>query len=543
MHRHPAVESDHSIENAQALRLSEIFGYAWRYRWSAVFLSVLLVPLFAAAVFLIPAKFDSSARLLVRLGRGAVSIDPTANLSQTVSLQESRLAQVNSVKELLTSHELISRVVQQVGADRILAPYGRLETSLEAFRKAVLPDKPAAPLGALSGEEVDQQLKTEAACEKVASSVSIYAPKDAYTISLEIRTGDPFLSRDLMQAFVDQYQQYHVESHQSTGSLAFFEGETTEAKQRAQAAQEALRDAKTDRGIVDLAAAKLALGTALSTLKQNLLTTENELASTTAELASLQTQIGLLPGQIESEITRGVPRLAGSAVRQRLFDLEVAYQEAASKLTDDHPKMVSLREQLKSASEIAQAEQIDQPQTRETINPVRQQLELALKTATARLVGTQTKKESLEAQLKTLTADLAELNQHEVEVNQLAWAATLAESEYMKLAAARATARQIESLDQQQLSEISVVQPATLALKKASPRRLVLLGLTTALALMFAIGQALIRGLLAMPAPRIASAYTPSMTPAAPSQREQEWGHGEADAVPAAQSESLVGAS
>ena len=119
---------------------------------------MVLLPLFVGLVFLVPVKYDSSAQLLVRLGRGAVSIDPTANLSQTVSLQESRLSQVNSVRELLAGRELAERVVKVVGADRILAPQGILQESIASVTAKILPEKPGQPQGDLSGSEVDEQI-------------------------------------------------------------------------------------------------------------------------------------------------------------------------------------------------------------------------------------------------------------------------------------------------------------------------------------------------------------------------------------------------
>lgn len=506
-------------------------------------MTLLLIPAFTAVVFLIPVQYDSTARLLVRLGRGAVSIDSTANLSQTVSLLESRLGQVNSVKELLASRELVERVVKQIGPDRILEPHGLLETTIDSMLTEVLPNSPADPAGDYSSDEVEEQLKLEAACKAFEDNLSMSSQKDAYTINLDIRTGDPFLSRDLLRALIEEYQKFHVESHQSVGALDFFETQASQAHNRAMNAQAAIRDAKTSRGIVDLAAAKASLGTAISALKQNLLNTENDVAAATGELQNLESQINELPRQIESEVTRGIPKVAGSAMRQRLFDLEVAYQDAAAKLTPDHPKMANLREQLKTAAAIAETELGDQPQTRETINPVRQQLELAAKTTTAKLVGAQSKFRSLQEQLETLTTDLAKLNQHEVELNQLTWEATLAEGEYMKTSNARATARQIAELDKQHMSEISVVQPATLLLKKTSPKRMILLVLAGFMAISLGFGQAILRGMLVV-SREVESVGTQSTLANVPaSRRDHAWHVDDNDVEPASvgEREILIG--
>ncbi len=496
MYRQSTVQSYSLIENARVIGVKDLALAIWRFKWSALLVSLVLLPLFIAVVFLIPVKYDSNARLLVRLGRGAVSIDPTANLSTTVSLQESRLAQVNSVKDLLTGRELAERVVKAVGAERITAPHGPLETTLNALLgKLPLESQPQAG-GDLSAEQVGDQLKIEEACRKLASCLRISSPKEAYAISIDVRTGDPFLSRDLLSALIDEYQRYHVEAHRANGSLEFFEEQAEVAHRKAEESQRALRDAKIERGIVDLSAAKAALSQSLSEVKKEMLTTDSELAAVEAEIAMLQSQIDDAPEHIESEKTKGIEKLAGARVRERLYELEVAYQEAAAKYKSDHPKMMTIRDQLEAATEIAKQEGGEQPQSREVVNPVRQQLLLALQTTTAKLAGSQTKKQSLIAQIEELTSQIERLNQDEVEINQLTWEAQLAEAAYLKTAEARTTARQINALDEQFMSEISVVQPATLSLKKSTPKRLLLVMVSCMLACVLGFGQAIIRGLV-----------------------------------------------
>ncbi len=485
-----------TIEDTGALRLSDVLAYGRKYRSSVILATLLLGVLFTIAVFLVPQKFSSSARLLVRLGRGAVSIDPTANLSQTVSLQESRLAQVNSVKDLLAGRELAERVVRKVGADRILQPHSFVETTMSSAMQLISSGK-SNPIGDMSADEVAEQIKLEEACKSLAGNVKISAPKDAYTLSIDARFGDPFLARDLVQTYIDEYQKYHVESYQSTGSLGFFEAQTDAALQRAGAAQSALRDAKTSRGIVELSASKLSLGAAISGIKQSIISTDGDLAAAQAELSSLRTLIEKMPANVEAEVMHGIPKVTGTSMRQRLYDLEVSYQEAAVKYTADHPKLLALREQLSAAAKIADSEMGDQTQSREAINPIRQQLELSQRSTEARLAGITSKRSALEKQLGELTDDLALMNQDEVELNKLTWEATLAETEYLRSAATRATVRQINDLDEQNLSEISIVQPATLSLKKASPKRSILLMLAAILAVTLGYGQAVVRGMAA----------------------------------------------
>src|SRR4030067_2390325 len=59
--------------------------------------------LFLVVVGLIvfPRTYTSSARLLVRMGKESVTLDPTATLNQTVNVEGSRESEINSELEIL----------------------------------------------------------------------------------------------------------------------------------------------------------------------------------------------------------------------------------------------------------------------------------------------------------------------------------------------------------------------------------------------------------------------------------------------------------
>ncbi|MEM9646761.1 MAG: GNVR domain-containing protein, partial [Planctomycetota bacterium] len=101
--------------------------------------------------------------------------------------------------------------------------------------------------------------------------------------------------------------------------------------------------------------------------------------------------------------------------------------------------------------------------------------------------------------LEEFDAKLAELNLAEVELAKLSWEVSLTEGDFLRAAELRNKAKQIAELDRGTVSEISVVQPATLGLKKVKPRRSIMALLAIGLALGIGFGQALIRGLMADP--------------------------------------------
>ena len=65
--------------------------------------------------FLVAEIYKSEARLLVRIGRESVSLDPTATTGQVISVGQSRESEINSELEILKSRELAQKVVDAIG--------------------------------------------------------------------------------------------------------------------------------------------------------------------------------------------------------------------------------------------------------------------------------------------------------------------------------------------------------------------------------------------------------------------------------------------
>ena len=73
-----------------------------------------------AYLALAPRKFRSEAKLLVRMGRESMTIDPTATTGQFVAPAEQRDAELHAVEELLASRAMAEKIVDQFGPEVIL---------------------------------------------------------------------------------------------------------------------------------------------------------------------------------------------------------------------------------------------------------------------------------------------------------------------------------------------------------------------------------------------------------------------------------------
>ncbi len=490
---------DNSVDWFASLSLGELLSSLWKQRLSVLIVSAVMTVVLAFVVFLLPVKYDSDAQLLVRLGRNTLSSDPTSSITPTVSVQETRVSQVNSVKEMLQSRAIAEQIVDQVGAERILEPHGLVETVLQGAM-SMLPSTGGGggdgSDGGLTPEEAEAQLQKEEAIAKLQNNIEFTTAKNAYTVHVRVRSGSPYLSQELLSSLIEKYQIYHVNAYRNGGALGFFETQAEKAYQEAVAAKERVQHAKDEMGVIEIESARGALREQLSQAQRELDQVRVDLAATSSEVDRYQTEMKSIPERVKLETITGITSNTGDGMRQQLYGLEMQAKELAARLNDDHPSLRAVREQLDAATKIATSERREQPQNREAINPVYQQLEIAFRSAMVRKFGLEARRESLEKHLASLDQKIVELNKNEVVLTKLSWEATLAENVYLQNAQSRDKAKLLEALDLEGLSEISVVQPASLQLKKASPKRAILLIACVLLAGGMGIMQALIRSLL-----------------------------------------------
>tara|TARA_R110002049_G_scaffold72490_2_gene187065 strand:- start:58094 stop:59779 length:1686 start_codon:yes stop_codon:yes gene_type:complete len=490
------VKRDTEPDFLSTLTLVDIVQAAWRKRWLGSFLFLLLGGLFLTGIMLFPNRYTSSAQLLVRLGRGAVSMDPTTSLGQTVSLQESRITQVNSVVQLLSSREMRERVAKRVGPERILKPTGTLAIAtdrvmhcIKLLAGMIASPQPNVPEDGLSAQEIEQLKRLGEACEVIEDGYVVHSPEDSYTIGIDFFGHSPLLARDVVAAFVQEYPDYHVQAHHSSGSLAFFEQEARTALETANAAQQAAGKLKARHGIIELESSKSALQDELNQVERSINHNKVQLARVQAELTQLQAAMTAMPNTIESETVKGISKHSGDLIRDRFFDLELQAEELSTKLKPDHPKLTALHAQLAASRAIADQEIGQEPQVTEVINPNLQEIDLSARTAMAQRAGLIAEQEVLQEQFDRVRSDLLQLNEVGAELTKLSWDADVAESMYRRTADRLANARQIAALEQQQLSDVSIAQDATLEMKKVGPNRplLAMIGLALSAALSFCL--------------------------------------------------------
>lgn len=482
------------------LTFFDILGSIFRYKWRVMLVTCLMLIVSGAAIFLFPKKYESEAKLFVRMGRGSASLDP-ATIGQTISIQESRESEINSIVDMLESRGLAERVVDQIGQERILKKYAWVEVTAEEWSDRAV-DSLKTRIPALEGEsggevaltadEIDQKKEYELAVIEVGKNLKIDSPKKSTTIQVAYRGRTPELARDVVQAVLENYQQMHIDAYRFGGTLDFFDEQFEEQETIVAETEDLLRKAKNENSIVTMQGKQASLQAQITDVKKMQLQSEADLFASIAKVRKLQAEMDELPTDLVSEKTQGIAENATDAMRDQLYQLEIKEKELAAKFASSHPELVKLREQLKRAREVLDEQPTEREQTVVAINPIRIDIENKMLLAQAEVSSLEAKLEGLQSLENELLHRLNQVNDIEVVAFEMQRKIDIARGNHLSYAKKLEESRINSALDKQALSNVSVVAQPTLRYKHASPKRSVLALLGAVFSMICGIGVAML---------------------------------------------------
>jgi uncharacterized protein involved in exopolysaccharide biosynthesis len=442
-------------------QLHQAFAYldrAARRHWKKGAIAFLAAGLIAlAGTLLMPRHYHSEARLFVRFGREN-QVDPTAAGGQMVSLYESRESEINSLIEIFKSRAILDRVVDELGPGYILTGRGK-------------PPLPREAVSSRSAMTTPPSRAHQQAVRELERSVSISAPRKSNIITVAAQARTPQAAQQIVARLVAVYLDEHLRVHRTPGSYPFFAEQTRFSNAAWKAAAERLRDAKNRLGIVTIDGKRRELEMQLGDTAARLLANQSDLKTSAGKIAALQAQIATLPKTIVTQEVAS-PSASFDGMRQSLYLLEAQQQELAAKMNDGHPKLTAVRQQVADLRAILDKQPIQRKQATEALNPARQSLELSLLTEQSQADALRAKDRALIQQQQDLLVALSALNSHASEIEQLEQQVALAEQNHRDYAQRLEQARINRSLDEERISSLSLVQPASFVAQASGPRRM-----------------------------------------------------------------------
>lgn len=412
--------------------LSRIAAVLFRRKALISVLFTSIVATVAIVSFLLPRRYESHMKVLVKNERAGLVVSPDARNASQINGDVSE-AQVNSEIELLTSNDLLATVVRTCRLDK-------LESEGQ-------PGNSPATLG------------LERAIARLRRDLKIAPVRKANIIQITYSAATPERAATVLKELSAAYLDAHLSVHRTAGTTEFFEKQAGLYETALKEAEGKLSDFRRQNSITSISEQKdLILRKALDA-ETALHDAGTALAEASSRVKELRRQVSAQESRIVTQ-SRTLPnQYSVERLNTMLAELQNRRTQAMMKFRPDDRIVVELdqeiadtRAALDRASKLNSVEQVTD------VNPVRQNLEAELARAELQESGLKARRSSLAAIALGYRARLAQLENSTIESETLQRSMKEAEQNYLLYARKQEEARIADSLDQQKIANVAIAE-------------------------------------------------------------------------------------
>ena len=453
------------------ISLRDILTILFSQKWTIILVSGSLFTLVAILTFATPKVYRSYAKILLRIGRENVSVDPSV-VGPTIGISRNRENEINSELSIITSRNVIESVIDELGVERILAL-----------------KKPAS-------KKVSGDLRLRA-IRKIERNLSVEREKKSNNISVKFDATDPTLARDILNQIISAYQHRHIEIYRSQASLNFFQGKVDAMLQKIEKKEAVLAAFQREHELTDPGHQK-------ERLSNQIMEMENRLDQIKRRLMSLHARRNILKNELKSHqeytvTTRvaGMPNRTAEALKERLVELQIQEADIIAK----YPKTSTVRKQLliPVRESIALVQESLGKETN-TLTEETTSLDTVYQETANRLRSTAIELSELMAEQSTINPILADRREQldhlieiEYDLKKMKRDVSYDWDEYRQYRTGLQRSKVAEALDIDQISNVSIIQSATRPIHSISPDKPRDLMLGLIISIMAGIGLAFVR--------------------------------------------------
>ena len=447
----------------------EFLRVIFRHRQKMVGFFLAVVLLTTAAMLVISPVYESEAKLLIRVGRETVSMDPSV-LGPAMNVMQERSNEINSEIGILTSPYLIEQVVTDVGIAEFV--------EIDDFT-------------------ADEQTRAlEGVVGGFLNNLSASSSSDNDIITLKFRASSALLAQQTLDRLIELYLYRHIEIHGTQATPAFFEQHSAELLGKLTAAEEALETFRADSQISSIEVQKEALIAQVSEIEMTINDVNGQIDGSGARIAALQNSLDSRPEIRELNRKTGITNHAADEIKSKLIDLRMRETDLSARYPDHERALIDIRQQIRVAEQELAKERETHTEITTGIDSTAEALRLDLMTERSQLYAAKARLQSLNSELQLKQAQLSDLASDEIGLARLERDVDIADQEYREYMSRRQQADISAAMDDSQVSNVSVVQPASFSSKPVAPRRMLNLMLSILIGVFGGIGIAYFAELL-----------------------------------------------
>jgi len=450
-----------------SLSLRDGAGALFRRRGLVVFIFAAVVLGTAVVTFLLPNKYDSRMKILVKNQRVDVAITAEQTSGAAAPTVENEVSenQINSEIELLTSKDLLTQVVTDCGL---------ASTEKSWFWRSAPP----------------QAVMVETAVNRLTKDLVITPVRKANVITISYSSNSPQVSAAVLQKLGELYLEKHLKLNHPPGASDFFTQRADEYQTQLRQAEQQMTSFQQSNNLVVLSQQKELTLQKTADAKSKLLESETALNEATNRIARVEQQLAAVPKRIVTQNRQLPNQYSAERLNTMMVELENRRTQLLTKFRPEDRLVREVDEQIRTTREaLAKAEQKTAVEENTDLNPLRQTLETELSRARLDQAGARARRDTLTGQLQQYEAALKKLEGDTTKHNDLQRQVKEAEDNYQLYAKKREEARIADELDRQKITNVSIAEAATAPQIPSSPNRGVNLVLGVFLAAFLSLGS------------------------------------------------------
>jgi uncharacterized protein involved in exopolysaccharide biosynthesis len=424
-----------------------------------------IVGIVALVTFLMPRRYESHMKVFVKNERADLVVSPDARDAGQARGDVSE-SQVNSEIELLTSNDLLVRVV------RACRLYEHSDVTMQA-----------------AGEPDPEAI--ERAVRKLQSTLKITAVRKANIIQIIYADSSPELAASVLKELSTAYLDAHLIVHGTAGSQQFFRNQALHYETE-------LRDAESRLGAFRTQHQLTAIVEQRELLLRKTMDFESDVRQADATIAETGSRVHELRGQVAAQERRIVTQIRAvpnqysvERLTTMLAELENRRSLAMLKFRTEDPLVAEIDEEISNTrAALDRASRLVSAEESTDVNPLRHALESDLARAELQEAGLNARRKSLTEALTMYRARLTQVEDASLGHDELQRQLKQAEENYVLYARKQEESRIADSLDQQKIANVAIAELPTAPHLPAAPNVLLNLGLGVVLAAFASVGAA-----------------------------------------------------
>lgn len=431
-----------SHQQPSFISLRDLLTILFKRKYEIGLVFLIVMSSVVAATFLMPPTYEAKSGLLVKFGREYMRDYASYPKDRDAPPVISQEDVVNSEIQILTSPDLIEKVIATIGIEKIY------------------PD--------LSDKTFSKITPSQAGLLKFTKNLKAEGVKNSTVIQVLFQHYDPAIAAQALNLLVESYRDKHLQLF-SEPTSTFLENQLALYEQKLNDTQSKLETFKQEHQVYSY-------DEQMTLLLRQRTELDNSLKSALVRVEELQKRLFTLRRIAKNVLEKKIFYTQSERdkiivdARANLLDLQLKEKQLQAKYDDTSPFIKHTREEIELVKQFLKEQDLDVTTKVKTGNIVYQEIEKDIVRTEAELSSQQTNVITLRKLFGELEGQIEALNNDELALTNLKRARETSEKNYLSYLERVETARISDAMTLQKMANVSVIHPASIPAEAVKPK-------------------------------------------------------------------------